>query len=170
MIRGRPSTHHVNGRLAACRVEAAAQRLAVDRNHLPTGDFVQSRDPSQQTLLEFCWFDGSENRVETIMRRNAGPQIEKPCQPLAFGSAEPGDRDEIIRTADHRAEGDDHHIDQRIDRLTTLRIRKLGEVICDPNRLVLRHGMNSWLARSSLACCFPASGEDAFVQSCQITH
>ena len=144
MIGRRPGTDHVNGRLAVGRVEAAAERLAVDGDHLPVGDFVQGRDPTQQTLLELRRLDGGEDRIETIVRRNAGLQIQKPCQPLPLRSAELGNGDEIIGTTDHRADGDDHDIDQRIHHLTTPRIRKFREVVCDPNRLGLRHGIDSW--------------------------
>jgi hypothetical protein len=41
------------------------------------------------------------------------------------------------------------YIDQRINHLTTPGIREFRKVVCDPNRLGLRHGMDSWLARSS---------------------
>ena len=84
VIGGRPGADHVNGRLAVGRVEAAAERLAVDGDHLPIGDFVQGRDPTQQTLLELRRLDGGEDRIETIMRRDAGLQVQKPCQPLAL--------------------------------------------------------------------------------------
>ncbi len=57
MVGRGPGADHVNRRLAAGRVEAAAQRLAVDGDDLPAGDFVQRRDPTQQTLLELRRLD-----------------------------------------------------------------------------------------------------------------
>ena len=52
VIGGRPGADHVNGCLAAGRVEAAAERLAVDGDDLPARGLVQGGDPAQQALLE----------------------------------------------------------------------------------------------------------------------
>src|SRR5271169_1965646 len=122
VIRGRPGAHHVNGRLAVSHVEAAAERPPVDGDYLPIGDFVQGRDPTQQTLLELRRLDRGEDRIETIMRRDTTLQVQKSCQPLPLGCPKSGDGDEIIRATNHRANCNDHHIDQRIYHLTTPRI------------------------------------------------
>ena len=57
---------------------------------------MQGRDPTQQALLELGRLDRSQNRVEPIVRRDAGAEIEKLRQPLPLLAAEVGDGDEIV--------------------------------------------------------------------------
>jgi hypothetical protein len=66
-----PGADHVNRCVAAGGIEAAAERLAVDGNHLPAGEIVQRCDPTQKTLLELRRLDGGRNRVEAVVRGNA---------------------------------------------------------------------------------------------------
>lgn len=99
------------------------------------------------------------------MRGDAALQVQKPCQPLALGLAEPGDGDEIIGAANHRADGDDHHIDEGIDDLAAPRIREFREMVRDPNRLGLRHGMGPGARDLHDPCRLATSGEIASAQS-----
>ncbi len=62
----------MNCRLAGGSVKAAAQRLAIDRNHLAAADFVDRRNQLQQALLKLIDLDGSQDRIEPIMRGNPG--------------------------------------------------------------------------------------------------
>ncbi len=75
-VRCGPGTDHVNRRLTAGGVVTAAERLAVDGDHLPAANLVQRGDPTEQTLLELRQIDGGEDRVETIMGRDALLQIQ----------------------------------------------------------------------------------------------
>jgi len=146
VIGGGPGADHVNRRLATGRVEAAAERLAVDGNHLPAGHLVQGRDPTQQTLLKFRRLDGRQNRIKAVVRRNALLEIEKACEPLALLPAEMRDGHEIIGPTDHRAYRNHHDVDQRIGHAATAWIGKRGEVILNRDRLLLRHAIGSWTA------------------------
>ena len=86
-------------------------------------------DPTQQARLELGRLDRSQNRIEPIVRRDAGFQIEKLRQPLPLLAAVVGDRDEIIGAADHRANGDRDHVDERIDDLAPPRIGQADEMV-----------------------------------------
>src|SRR5215210_2770095 len=75
------------------------------------------------------------------MRRNARAQIEKPREPVSLLPAERGDGHEIIRPADHRADGNHHDIDQRINHLAAARIGQRLEMILNTRgQNLLRHG------------------------------
>ena len=77
-------------------------------------------------------FDGCQNRIEPIVRRNARTQIQKSGQPLSPLPAKLGDGHEIIRTADDRADGDDDDIDQRVGNLTFTRVGEVGNMVVQP--------------------------------------
>ena len=110
-----PGADHVNGRLAAGGVEAAAERLAVDGHDLPVRDLVQRGDPTEQARFKLGGLDRAQNRIEAIVRRDAVAEIEKLRQPLPFLAAELGDGDEIVGAADHCADGDRDNVDQRVE-------------------------------------------------------
>ena len=95
---------------------------------------MQRRDPTQQTFLELSRYDGREDCVETIVRRYPIRQIEKLREPVAFRSAELGDGDEIVRPANHRADGNHDDVDQRVGDLTGTGIGEFIEVILYPGR------------------------------------
>ena len=137
----------MNGCLAVHDVEAASERFAVDRDDLAISDFMQGRDPTEQTFLELRRFDRREDRIETIMRGNAVGQIEESRQPLSLRSAELGDRDEIIRPTDHRAHRNHHDVDQGINHLATTRVSEFGEVVLHASRLCFGHGTDSLRSR-----------------------
>lgn len=120
---------HVDGRLRAGGVEAAAERLAVDGHDLAVADFMQRGDPTQQTLLELGRLDRPQNGVEAIVRGNAGRKIEKLGQPVALRLTPAGDGHEIIGPANHGAQGDHDDVDQRMSNLAATRIGQLGEVL-----------------------------------------
>ena len=121
LVRGGPGADHVDGRLARGGVEAAAQGLAVDGHDLARRDLVQVSDPTQEARLELGGLDGSQNRVEPIVRRDAGLQVEKLRQPLPLLAAVVGDGDKIIRAADDRANGDGDYVDERVGDLAPSR-------------------------------------------------
>ena len=131
-------------RLAAGRIEAAAERFSIDGDDLPVGDVLECRDPTQQALLELRRFDRRQDGVEAIVRRDTISQVEKPRQPLAFLPAKLCDGDKIVGPANDRAHGDHHDVDQRISHLATARIGKLGEVILKSGGLGFGHSMYSW--------------------------
>ena len=76
--------------------------ITLNGDHLPIGDFVQGRDPTQQALLELRRLDGGEDRIETIMRRDTTLQVQKSCPPLPLGCPKSGNGDEIIRAKSPR--------------------------------------------------------------------
>ncbi len=142
-----PGADHVNGRLAAGRVEAAAERLAVDgHDYLPVGHFVQGRDPTQQAPLEFGRLDRAEDGVETIVRRDAGAEIEELSQPLPLLASVLRNRYEVIGTGNHGANGDADDIDQRIHDLPPPRISQRRKLILDADGAILGHGAHPWPA------------------------
>ena len=101
-----PGTDHVNGRLAAGRVEAAAERLAVDGHHLPS---VTSCRAVIQLSRHFSNSAGLMAPRIALKRSCDGmPALRsRNCrQPLPLLAAELRNRHEIIRTADHGADGD----------------------------------------------------------------
>ena len=111
-----PRADHVNRGLAAGRSEAArslndrvrglhpcsslggTDLLTVDRHDLTIADFVQSGDPTQQTLLELGGIDRREEGVEPIVRRKASTQIQKLRQPLLPGASPHGDGQAAMAT------------------------------------------------------------------------
>ena len=137
----------VNGRLAVGRVEAAAERLAVDGDDLAVRDFLKRCDPTQKARLEFRRFDRRQDRVEAIVRRDAVAQIEEPRESLAFLLPELRDGDKIIGSTNHRAHGDHHDINQRISHLANTRVGKIGEVLVKFGGLCYGHGTHSWVWR-----------------------
>jgi hypothetical protein len=70
MIGRGPRADHVDCRLAACRVEAAAERFSINGDYLSVRDFMQRCDPTEQALLELCRFDCRKNLVEPVVRRD----------------------------------------------------------------------------------------------------
>ena len=128
MIGGRPGADHMNRRFAAGGVEAAPQRFTVDRDDLPVGNLLQRSDPTEQTLLKFSRLQRAQNRIETIMRRNAAAHVEKLRQPLLLILGPIGDRHEIIGPTQHRTERHRHHVDQRVGDLPSPRIGQIGKV------------------------------------------
>ncbi len=151
VIGRRPGADHVNRRFAAGGVEAAAKRFAIDGNNLSLGDFMQRRDPTQETLLELRRFDRRQNRIEAVVRWNAASQIEKTREPRAFHLAKLGNGDKIVGPANDGAHGDDDNIDQRINHVASARIGKFLEVFLDSCRLHLGHCHRLlWLERCDL--------------------
>ena len=140
VVGSRPGADHVNGRLAAGGVKAAAKGLAVDGHDLACGDFVQVRNPTEQTRLELGWLDRPQNRIEPIMRWDAASQIEKLRQPFPLLAAVCGDGNEIVSTADDRAYGNCDHVDERVEDLAPSRVGQLGKMVLDASRDFLGHG------------------------------
>jgi hypothetical protein len=164
-----PGADHRNGRLALRGVVTAAQRLAVDGDHLTGRDLVQRRNPIEQALLKLGRLDCCKDGVEAVMRGNAIGQIEEPAQPLAFRPAEARDGDEIVRSADHRADGNDDHVDQWVDHLATARMGEFGKLILEQGGLRSGHGTDSWRLRSPEPSLCLSERRKPKSQSCQIT-
>ena len=131
MVRRRPSTDHVNRRLAAGFVVAATERFAIDRNDLAVADILQSGNPMEQTLFEFLRPNESKNCIKPIVRRNPCGQIKILREPIFLGATELRDRHEVIGSTDHRADRDEQNVVQRVDRFTSARIRHFRKVISD---------------------------------------
>ena len=156
-VRCGPGTDHVNRRLAAGGVVTAAERLAVDGDHLPAANLVQRGDPTEQTLLELRRIDGGEDRVETIVGRDALLQIQKSRKPLASRLAELRNGHEVVGPADDRTDGDCHDVDQGIDGWPSSGIGESCEVVLNLGGLLGHDWWTPGPARLPRSCRSSAS-------------
>src|SRR5262249_39642684 len=131
----------------AGRVETAAERLAVDGDHLAVGDLLQAGDPTEQALLKLGGLEGGENGVDTVVRGDAGAQVQEARQPVALGPGEAGDGDEVIGATNDGADGDDDDIDQGISPFAAPGLGQGGEVILHTSGQASGHCPDSWGTR-----------------------
>ena len=89
-------------------------------------------------FMKLVGLDGSQDRIEPIVRRNTGGKIQKLGKPFTFLATKRGNGDEIIGTADHRADGNRNDVHQRIGHLAAAWVRYFREAIL--NRYASRPG------------------------------
>jgi len=147
VIGGRPRADHVNGRLARSGVETSVQRFAVDGDDLARRDFVQGGNPTQETRLELGGLDRGQHGVEAIVRGDAAPEVEKLRQPLTLLAAEVRNGDEIIRSADHGADGDGDNVDQGVENFSSSRVGQFDKMVPNAGGECLGHGEYPWQPR-----------------------
>ena len=129
---------HVDRRLGVLLGARAAQRLAVDGDHLP-GRAGQRRHPVHETALELRGVKHGQNVAEVIMRRRAVEKRPEPAQQIELLLAKARDINERLRPRQHRQKAQQQHLRERIDHLAGLpRVRQILEIVQENNRLVER--------------------------------
>jgi hypothetical protein len=93
-------------------LEAAADRLAVDR-HQPSGrQFHHGRHPVQEATLEAVGIEQGEDAVERVVRGDAAGQVQERGEPLGLAPAPERDLRPAVGPADHRQHGDHDQVVQ----------------------------------------------------------
>lgn len=87
---------------------------------------MQRCDPTQQTHFKLTRIHGGEDCIESIVRRNAGTEMQISRQPCFVLCGPFRNGDEIIRAADDSTERHDDEIQQRISWLPATWI---GEIL-----------------------------------------
>ena len=115
----RKGRHHMDRRLGVLLPAGAAQRLAVDSDHLP-GCAGQRRHPIDEAALELLGVEHGQNVAEVIMRRRPMAKRPEPPQQLDLLFPKPRNVDECLRPRQHRQQAQQQHFGQRIDHLAGL--------------------------------------------------
>ena len=124
-----PRADHMDGRFTARAIVTSSQSLAVDGDDLAITDFMQSRNPAQQALLELGRPNRCQHLIEPVVRRNAVRQIHEFGHPLPLQPTELGNCHKIIGSANHRTHRDRYNTQQRVSDLPATWIRQLRKVI-----------------------------------------
>ena len=151
LMRGK-GRHHMDRRLGALLPAGAAQRLAVDGDHL-LGRAGQRRHPIDEAALELLGIEHRKNVTEVIMGGRPMAKRPKPAQQRDLLFPKPRNVDECLRPRQHRQQAQQQHFGQRIDHLAGLaRVRQILEIIQENNRLAKRRQVRTRpLHRSSSA-------------------
>lgn len=119
MIDRGPGADHMDGGLRTGLIVDSTEGLAIDRDDLPVGDFLEGGDPTQQCLFKLRGLDRSQNRVEPVMRRNPRGKVEELGKPLTLCPGVFDDCHEVVRADNHGANRYEENILQGIYRLAT---------------------------------------------------
>ncbi len=107
-----PGADHVDGRLAVGRVQAAADRLAVDGDQPAGRGGGQVGDPLHEALLEGHRVQRREDPAEGVVRGDAVGQVQEGLEPLPLAAAELGHLHPAVGPADDGADGDGQDVAQ----------------------------------------------------------
>jgi hypothetical protein len=97
----RKCRHHVDRGFGASLLVGAAQRLAIDGNHIGRRAGQRSH-PGHEALLELVGVESGKNVAELIVRGRTVAKRPKPAQKAEFLLAKQGNIDERFRSAQYR--------------------------------------------------------------------
>src|SRR3990170_5941643 len=140
----RPGADQVQSRPALGRVEAAAERLAVQGHVLAGQRTLEAGHPILQAAQELARVESREHPAEGVVRGEAVLQPQEAAEPFPLLAAETGHVDPTLRPADRRAQGDDDHVHQQVPAgIAAARVAHSLEVCKKFNRLQTRHARTS---------------------------
>jgi hypothetical protein len=108
----RPGTDQHQRRLAVGRVVRAAQRLAIDGDRGAGGQLAHRRHPGAKAALDLRRVERGKDAAAGVGRGNPMRQGQKGAEPVVFGLAKGLDLDPRIGSADDRAQGDGHDVQE----------------------------------------------------------
>jgi hypothetical protein len=115
--RGEGRDHHLRGEGLAL-VVGALQRLAVDGDDAALG---QDRDePGGQLTergVERLRIEHAEHGRERVVRGDAVPELQETLEKPDLSAPKSGHLRAVLRTAEHREEGDDQYLSERVARV-----------------------------------------------------
>jgi hypothetical protein len=91
-----------------------AQRLPVDRHHLPRRQLGDRTHPGHEALFQLFWIQSREYPVEGVVRRDARGQTQERPQPFLLGLAIVGDVVPALRAAQYRRNRDQKNLFQQM--------------------------------------------------------
>ena len=86
-ILSRPSTDHVNERLAVCVAKRPTQSLAINRDDLTLSHLSNVSDPVSKCFLQSVGIESCEDATNGVMGGDPFGKVEKSIQKFFLGSA-----------------------------------------------------------------------------------
>jgi len=131
---GRKDVDQVNRQGALASLVGAAQRFAVDREHaaqIQAVKFGECCDKASERLLEGCGIEHAKHVAEHIVARDTFLQRHKSAQQIYLAPTKIGHVRATRGPAQHRRQGNEENLQQRIRRIGRARIAQPPEILLE---------------------------------------